>query len=136
LLKIGIGVFFVLHGLVHLLYAGQSWRLLQLESSLLWPDGSWAFAGLLGEGATRGLASVACALCALGFVAAGVGVLLGQAWWRPTVAGAAALSIVVFALFWDGDLQNLDGKGGIAILIDAAILVALVLSVRVLDLEL
>ena len=61
--------------------------------------------------------------------------LLAQAWWRPTVAGAAALSIVVFALFWDGELQNLDGKGGIAILIDAVILAALLLSLRMLDLE-
>ena len=128
-------MFFVLHGFVHLLYAGQSWRLFQLESSLLWPDGSWAFARLLGDGATRGLASAACVVCALGFGAAGLGMLLAQAWWRPTVAGAAALSIVVFALFWDGELQNLDGKGGIAILIDAVILAALLLSLRMLDLE-
>ena len=78
---------------------------------------------------------MACASCALGFGAAGLGVLLAQAWWRPTVAGAAALSLVVFALFWDGELQDLYGKGGIAILIDAVILGALLLSARVLDFE-
>ena len=65
-----LGAFVALHGLVHLLYLGQATRLFELQSGMRWPDGSWAFSGLLGESATRNIAAAACALAAIGFVAA------------------------------------------------------------------
>jgi len=68
-------------------------------------------------------------LAAIGFVAGGAAILLGQAWWRPVVVGAAAFSAVVFILFWDGTTRKLDDQGGIGLLINIAILVA-VLIVR------
>jgi len=129
MLKFIVGVFIVLHGLVHLLYFGQSRRLFELQPGMVWPDGSWAFSKLLGEGATRSLASIACVLAALGFVAAGIAIFVGQSWWRPVVVGAAAFSAAIFVLFWDGGLQKMADKGVIAILINLAILVA-VLIVR------
>jgi hypothetical protein len=43
------------------------------------------------------------------------------------VAGAAAFSAVVFLLFWDGKIQDLDDKGGVGLLINLAILVALLI---------
>ena len=118
------GVFFVLHGLVHLLYFGQSWRLFELRPKMVWPDGAWAFSRLFGDETTRLLASIACVLAAIGFVAGGTGILAGQAWWRPVVTGAAAFSAVIFVLFWDGGLHKLDNQGAIAILINVAILIA------------
>jgi uncharacterized membrane protein YphA (DoxX/SURF4 family) len=117
-------IFIVLHGLVHLLYLGQSWRLFELQPGMVWPDGSWAFSKLLGDDVTRSLASIACVLAAIGFVAGGIGILVGQAWWRPAVVGSAAFSAIIFILFWDGGLQQLDNKGGIGLLINVAILVA------------
>ena len=62
------GVFLVLHGLVHLLYFGQSARLFELKAGMLWPDDSWAFSGLLGTNRTRTLASIFCILATVGFV--------------------------------------------------------------------
>jgi len=47
-----------------------------------------------------------------------------QAWWRPVIVGAATLSAAIFILLWDGALQNLHDKGAIGILINLAILVA------------
>jgi len=123
------GAFVVLHGLVYLLYFGQSWRLFELQPGMVWPDGSWAFSKLLGDETTRTLASISCILAAIGFVAGGAAILTGQAWWRPVVVGAAAFSAVVFILLWDGTTQNLDDQGGIGLLIDIAILVV-VLIVR------
>jgi hypothetical protein len=117
-------IFIVLHGLVHLLYFGQSWRLFELQPGMVWPDGSWAFAKLLGDEATRVLASVACILAAAGFVAGGIGLLVKQAWWRPAGVGSAAFSAIIFLLLWDGGLQQLDNKGGVGLLINVAILVA------------
>lgn len=124
MLRLIFGLFMVLHGLVHLLYFAQSQRLFELQAGMVWPDGSWAFSRLLGEAATRMLASIACVLAALGFVAGGAAIFLGQSWWRPVVVAAAAFSTVTFVLFWDGGLQKLADKGAIAILINAAILFA------------
>jgi hypothetical protein len=123
-LRFIIGVFIVLHGLVHLLYFGQSMRLFELQTGMVWPDGSWAFSKLLGHETTRLLASASCVLAAIGFVAGGTGILVGQAWWRPVVVGVAAFSAVVFVLFWDGRMQKLDNQGGIGLLINIVLLVA------------
>ena len=87
MLKLIIGIFMVLHGLVHLLCAGHSRRLFEFKPGMVWPDGSWAFAKLLGDEATRLLASISCVLAAIGFVAGGAGILAGQDWWHPVVVG-------------------------------------------------
>jgi len=92
---------------------------------MLWPDGAWTFSKFLGDEATRILASIACVLAAIGFAAGGIGLLVSQAWSRPVVVAVAAFSAVIFILFWDGKVQNLDDKGGIGLLINLAILVAL-----------
>ena len=123
MLRFVIGVFMVLHGLVHLLYFGQARRLFEVQPGLLWPDGSWAFSKLLGEGGTRVLASAALVLAAIGFVIAGIGTLAKFTWWMPIVVGSAVFSIVLYVLYWDGVLQKLPDKGGIAILINLGILV-------------
>ncbi len=127
MVRIIFGVFMVLHGLVHLLYFGQSRRLFELQHGMVWPEGSWAFSRLLGDGTTRRLASIACVLAAVGFVAGGTGILAGQAWWRPAVVGAATFSTVIFVLLWDGGLHKLDNQGAIAVLINIAILIAVLI---------
>lgn len=120
-----VGVFIVLHGLVHLLYSGQSRRLFELQPGMVWPDGSWAFAKLLGDETTRLVASILYTFAAIGFVAGGVGLFAKQAWWRPAIIGSAIFSAVIVILFWNGQLQNLNDQGLIALIINTAILVAL-----------
>jgi hypothetical protein len=117
------GVFIVLHGLIHLLYFGQSARRFELRPGMTWPDGSWAFSKLLGDKTTRSLASVACVVAAMLFVAGGVGVLISQPWWQPMVVAAAVFSIVTFSVFWNGKLREVSDQGGVGILINVAILV-------------
>jgi hypothetical protein len=121
-MQIILGVFLVLHGLVHLLYAGQSGRFFELSPGLVWPDGAWAFSRLLGADATRWLANLSLVLIALGFVASALGLFMGQAWWRPVAAGGAMFSAALFMLMWDGKFAALDAKGGVGILLDLAIL--------------
>jgi hypothetical protein len=125
--RIIFGVFIVLYGLVHLLYFGQSWRLFELRPGMVWPDGSWAFSRLLGDETTRLLASISYVLAAIGFVAGDTGILVRQDWWRPVVMGSAAFSAGIIVLFWDGKMQRLDDQGGIGLLINIAILVALLI---------
>ena len=127
MIRILFGVFIVLHGLVHLLYFGQSARYFELRPGMVWPDGAWAFSRLLGDGTTRVLASIVLLLVAVGFVAGGAGIFLKQVWWRPVVVSAAAFSTVIYILFWDGAWKNLPDKGLIAILINGAILAAVLI---------
>ena len=122
MLRFILGVFIVLHGLVHLLYFGQSRRLFELQPGMAWPDGSWAFARLLSADTTRWLASAACILAAALFIAAGLGLFVRQAWWRPLIVASAAFSAFLFILFWNRGFQKLDNQGGVRILINLAIL--------------
>jgi hypothetical protein len=94
---------------------------------MVWPDGSWAFSRLLGDEAARNLASISLILAAIGLVVGGIGILVSQAWWRPVVVGVATFSSVVYILFWNGRIQNLDGQGGIGLLINIAILLAVLI---------
>lgn len=127
MVRVIIGLFFVLHGLVHLLYLGQSRKLFELQHGLVWPDGSWAFSRLLGNDTTRIMASIALGLAAFGFVIGGAGIFIRQEWWRPVVISSALFSAVIFLLLWDGERQKLDEKGAIGILINLVILIALFL---------
>ena len=122
-ISILFGIFLVLHGLVHLLYAGQSWRMFELRPGMLWPDGSWLFSKLPGDAAIRSLAGISLVLAALGFAAGGLGLFLQQDWWRPVTVGAAVLSTAIFIVFWDGKSKSLSDNGGIGVLINLAILV-------------
>ena len=124
MIKVIFGIFLVLHGLVHLLYFGQSARRFELQAGMIWPDGSWVFSKLLGDNSTRLLASIFCILSAAGFLIGVAGIFFGQSWWRTAVVASAALSGVLYILFWNGRLQHLDNQGGVGLIIDIAILVA------------
>ena len=118
------GIFLVLHGLIHLLYFAQSARLFELAPGMVWPDGSWAFSRLLGDRFTRRLAGFFCILAAAGFVVSGAAIFFSQSWWATVVIASAAVSGVLYLLFWNGRLQHVDNQGGIGVLIDLAILIA------------
>lgn len=122
MLRVILGIFIVLHGLVHLLYAGQSLRLFELRPNMTWPDGSWALSRLFGDKVSRLLASIAFFFAAIGFVAGGMGVIFGQAWGRSLILGSAVFSSIIIIIFWDGKMQKLDDKGGVGLLINIAIL--------------
>lgn len=127
MLRIIVVLFLVLHGLVHLLYVGQSRRLFELQPGMVWPDGSWVFSRLIGDGATRALTTGLLLLAALAFVAGGAGIVAQRGWWRPVIGGAAIFSSVIFVLLWDGGWQHLDDKGAVALLINLAIVVAVLM---------
>lgn len=135
MVRVIFGIFIVLHGLVHLLYVGQSARYFELQPGMVWPDGSWLASRFLGTGAIRNLASALLVLAAAGFVAGGAGILVRRAWWRPVVVSVAVLSAAIYVLFWDGAFKRLDNQGAIGILINVAI-VAAVLVFQWLNVEL
>jgi hypothetical protein len=123
--QILFGVFVLLHGLVHGLYFGHSRRFFELQPGLTWPDGSWAFSGLLGEAGTRNLANVVLIVIAVAMIAGGIGIAVRQEWARTLTVSAAALSIVLYAALWNGQANHLDAQGLVGIVISAAIIVVL-----------
>lgn len=127
MLRVAFGVFVVLHGLVHLLYLGQSRRFFELQPGMIWPDGTWAFSRLLGSEATRTLAGALLVISALGFLLSGVGLFLMRDWWRPVLVAVAGFSAISYLLLWDGHFQNLADKGAVGILINLAILVVVLM---------
>ena len=124
MMRVVAGVFLVLHAFVHLLYLGQSARRFELVPGMTWPDGSWIFSKLLGDNRTRTLANLFCILAAAGFVIGAAGIFFGQSWWRTAVVVSGGFSVVLYLLFWNGRMQRLDGQGAVGILIDVAILAA------------
>jgi hypothetical protein len=127
MLNILIGVFIILHGLVHMLYFGQSQKYFELQPGMTWPDGSWALSGFWGNDTTRSLAGILCVLVAVILVVGGIGLLAKWELWRSIVVGGTLLSTVAYLLLWNGKMQRLDNQGFIGILINLAILVALLI---------
>lgn len=123
--RIIFGIFIGMHGLVHLLYFGQSQRIFELQPGMVWPDGAWVFSRILGDQTIRSLAGILLLLAAFGFLVGSGGLIGNQAWGRTVVVGVTIFSSILYLLFWDGVWQSLDDKGWIGILINAAILVAM-----------
>jgi hypothetical protein len=54
--------------------------------------------------------------------------MFGQEWWRWLTAASAFLSSTVWLLFWNGDRSRMTEQGGIGLVINVAVLAALLLS--------
>ncbi len=126
MLKIVTGLVFILHGLVHILYFGQSAHFFELKEGFKWPKNSWAFSHIFSKKAVRIIACNFCILSALGFVAGGIALFAENTNWYDLIIGSAVFSSILFILFWDGQFDHFDNKGGIGVLINAAIFVLLV----------
>lgn len=120
--RILLGIFIILHGLVHLWYFTLSQRLVPFEPEMGWTGRSWLLTDILGDNTARTIASVLFVLATLGFVAGGVGYLADLAWWRTVLIVSAVLSAVTTLIFWDGSAQYIVQKGLLGFLIDIGIL--------------
>jgi len=127
MLNIVIGVFIILHGLVHMLYFGQSQKYFELQPGMNWPDGSWALSGFLGNDLTRSIASILLVLITVILVIGGIGLLAKWELWRSIVIGGTLLSTVAYLILWNGKMLRLDNQGFVGILINIAILGALLI---------
>ena len=127
MIKIGIALFLILHGLVHLLYLGQSRRLFELQPGMEWPDGSWAFSPIFAAETARSLAALFLALAALGYVAGGAALLAGLSWWWPLLATSALFSSAIYLLCWNGVWHCAQEQGAIGLLINVIIITAVLL---------
>jgi hypothetical protein len=125
MLGVLFAIFLVLHGVVHMLYFGQSQRYFELQPGMTWPDESWAFSSIFGTDPLRFLASTILVVIAIGFAAGGAGIFLSKSWWRPIAVGAAILSSIAYVVFWDATFTHLDNQGFVGIFINQVLLAAI-----------
>jgi hypothetical protein len=71
---------------------------------------------------------VGCLLGAAGFITGGAGVLAGQPWSRPVLSVTSVVLSLMWLLLWNGRLERLGDQGIFAVLINVAILTALLLA--------
>lgn len=127
MLRFLFGLFIVLHGLVHLWYFTLSQRLVEFQAEMGWNGKSWVLSNPLGDSTCRPLASFVYVLATIAFVTSGVGIFTNASWLRPVLIGSAIFSSVGILLFWDGDMRMLVQKGLIGLLINVAVLIAMLL---------
>ena len=116
--RIVIALVILVHGIGHVLFLAPCLGMTQWGQTAH----SWLLTRTLGDVPTRIIGSLLWLAVIAGFLAAGVGLLAGQAWWRPLAASAAGGSLLALALFATGiGAQPLLS----AAVMDAVILVAL-----------
>jgi len=118
-----LGIFLILHGLVHFLYAGHSIRLFTLQPGMIWPDASWAFSKNMRTRRLRTFCGMLCLLAGVVFIISGVGCLFDSTWWGSWAIAAAIFSVTVYLLMWNGRVQKLHDQGGIGILINILVMI-------------
>lgn len=125
-----LGLFIILHGLVHLWYFTLSQRLVEFKPEMGWTGKSWLLSNVLGDSNTRSLASVLFVFTAIAFVISGIGMFARLDWWWTAVLTSAVFSCAIILIFWDGSMQLIVQKGLIGFLISLGILLALLLLKR------
>jgi len=100
-LQILIGIFLILHGMVHWVYAApqekepgaKPWTVL---------TGRWlAKKAGLDQSTALKLGIALMILATVGFAVSGIGVLISQDWWGIPAISTAAVSTLFLALYWD-----------------------------------
>jgi hypothetical protein len=120
-MRVVIGIFIILHGLVHLFYFAHSKKIFELRPGFEWPDNSWVLSKFLKTDTIRTIASLVCILVAVVFVISGIAYIVTAVWTFKLIQISAILSSGLFILFWDGRLKKLDNQGAIAILLNISI---------------
>jgi hypothetical protein len=124
MLHIIVGVFLILHGAVHIWYVAMARGLISADADTIWNGRSWLFTRTLGDQVTMMLATIVHSITTLLFIVAGVGLVAQQDWWATWAVAGAILSIAGIVGFWDGKPDHPIEKGLLGIIIDVAILVA------------
>ncbi|MBN1122311.1 MAG: hypothetical protein JXJ17_14635 [Anaerolineae bacterium] len=101
-LRIIIGIFIILHGLVHPIMALVPQPIEDLKNEAPIIGGFWTESWLLGKGpAVKTTIYVMAALAALVLLVAGIGLIGSHPWAKPVLIAGAGLSLLLLLLFWN-----------------------------------
>ena len=119
LLRIAVALVVFAHGVGHILFLGP---VVGLGNWAGQTGQSWLLTGVLGESATRAIATLTWSAVIVLFIAGVGGFLVGAEWWRGVTVAAAALSIAGIVVFWGGLATS---SAIFALIADVAILAGL-----------
>ena len=122
-MNIFLGIFYILHGFIHLLYMGHSLNYFELEKGFIWPDNSMLLSNIFSLQTKKIVAGVLCFIAAISFILSGIFVLIGYSGQHLVSIIAVIISTFLFLAFWDGSRFKVYAQGGIAIIINIIILV-------------
>jgi hypothetical protein len=126
-MNIFMGIFVILHGLVHFWFVTLSQGWVEFQADMGWTGESWLLSGILKGDLIRGLASLLYGLGAVTFLVAGAGLLSRHDWSRPWLIAASLISAFSIVVFWDGNFDLLVQKGLLGLLISLGLLAAVLL---------
>lgn len=113
-----VAIVVIAHGIGHVLFMPLLNGAMRLQA-----DGhSWLLTGVVGDGPTKGLATIVAGLIGVAFVVAGVGILGQTTWWRTLAIAASVASLVLIVAMWDGLPTS---SAAFAVAFDVAVLIAL-----------
>jgi hypothetical protein len=117
--RIFVALVILVHGIGHVLFLAPCLGFTQWGQSAH----SWLLTRTVGDVATRVIGGLLWLVVIAGFLAAGIGLLGQDAWWRTLAVGSAGVSLLALLLFVSsGSTQPVLS----AAVMDVAILVALV----------
>lgn len=122
-----IGFFLVMHGLVHLFYFAHIQKHLILHPTA---EGHGLLPGHSILHSTRLPTALACVITAAGFTIAGggvAGVAVFEPWWVEAGILSAVFSSLLFFIWYNGRLENMDEPAAYAMNINLLILAVLII---------
>lgn len=119
-----IGIFVLLHGLVHMWFVTLSQGWVEFQTDMGWTGKSWLLTNWMGQDLIKNAATTMYGLATLLYLVAGIGLLAKQNWTQPWMIGASIVSVVAILVFWDGNFSLLVQKGLLGFLISVGLLVA------------
>ena len=125
MLYIILGVFLILHGAVHIWYVAMARGLISADADTIWNGRSWLLTRRVGDQTTMTLATIVFSAITLVFAVAGIALVAQQEWFSTWAITGSILSIAAIVCFWDGKPDHPVEKGLLGIILDVAILVAL-----------
>lgn len=123
-MNIVLGIFVILHGLVHFWFVTLSQGWVEFQTDMGWTGQSWLLTDLLGGSLVRGLSAALYGASAISFVIAGIGFLSKADWTRPWLGAASLISAVTILAFWDGSFDLMVQKGLLGLLISLGLAIA------------
>jgi hypothetical protein len=121
--KILFGIFLILHGLVHMLYVGQSARKFELQPELTWPDESWVFSRFMPIFRIRILTNFLLTIAAIGFLMSAIALFANLNWFQIALTIIAIYSSLVYVINWNAKFKGMDHQGFVGILINIAVVI-------------
>jgi len=109
------------HGITYVMFA------LLGQAFVEWRGSSWLLGSTITGDTLKTLTLALWVITGVGFIATGIAIAFAsslQGFWRPLATGASIVSVLSFAIFWDGQMARFTDQGGIGMVLSLMILIS------------